>query len=73
MENISRNEQIIDGELDDNKSWCILDKRKYYGLNSEEFGNWSKSPEVFRNYLPVLLKSLRYPWQCNLDVHDFLF
>jgi hypothetical protein len=75
MEKYTRNEQIIDGELDDNQVMMHLDKGKYYGLDSIGKRIWEliEEPKSIQEITSVLLKEFEVsPEQCNLDVHDFL-
>ncbi len=75
MEKYIRNEQIIDGELDDNQVMMHLDKGKYYGLDSIGKRIWEliAEPKTIQEITAVLLEEFEVSSvQCNQDVHDFL-
>jgi hypothetical protein len=75
MEKYSRNEQIIDGELDDNQIMMHLDKGKYFGLDPVAKRIWEiiEQPKSFEEITTVLLDEFEVsPEQCTTDVQDFL-
>ena len=57
MEKYSRNNQIIDGELDDNQVMMHLEKGKYYGLNPIGKSIWAllETPKSFDEITTALL------------------
>ena len=57
MEKYSRNDQVIDGELDDNQVMMHLEKGKYYGLNPIGKSIWAllETPKSFDEITTALL------------------
>lgn len=75
MEKYSRNEQIIDGELDDNQVMMHLDKGKYFGLDPVGKRIWEliEEPKNIREITAILLEEFEVtPEQCNEEVQSFL-
>lgn len=75
MEKYSRNEQIIDGELDDNQVMMHLDKGKYFGLDPVAKRIWEliEEPKNIEEITTVLLEEFEVsPEQCTQEVQDFL-
>lgn len=75
MEKYSRNEQIIDGELDDNQVMMHLDKGKYFGLDPVAKRIWQliEDPKSIQEITEVLLDEFEVtPEQCLEDVQAFL-
>jgi hypothetical protein len=75
MEKYSRNEQIIDGELDDNQVMMHLDKGKYFGLDPVAKRIWQliENPKSIQEITEVLLDEFEVsPEQCLEDVQAFL-
>jgi len=75
MERYCRNEQIIDGELDNNQVMMHLDKGKYFGLNPVAKRIWDiiEEPKSFEDICSVLLAEFNVtPEQCNEEVKSFL-
>ncbi len=75
MEKYSRNEQIIDGELDDNQVMMHLDKGKYFGLDPVAKRIWEliEEPKNIEEITVILLEEFEVsPEQCNEEVQDFL-
>ena len=58
MEKYSRNEQIIDGELDDNQVMMHLDKGKYFGLDPVAKRIWQlvEEPKSINEIVALLLE-----------------
>jgi hypothetical protein len=75
MEKFSRNEQIIDGELDDNQVMMHLDKGKYFGLDAIGKRIWElvEEPKTSQEIISILLEEFEVSLkQCTLDVEEFL-
>ena len=75
MEKYRRNEQIIDGELDNNQVMMYLEKGKYYGLNPVGKRIWEliEQPRTFQEIIQVLLSEFEVPEeQCVGEVQAFL-
>lgn len=75
MEKYSRNEQIIDGELDDNQVMMHLDKGKYFGLDPVAKRIWEliEEPKNIGEITAILLEEFEVtPEQCNEEVQSFL-
>ena len=75
MEKYSRNEQIIDGELDDNQVMMHLDKGKYFGLDPVAKRIWQlvEEPKSIEEITSVLLDEFEVsPEQCLEEVQVFL-
>lgn len=75
MEKYSRNEQIIDGELDDNQVMMHLDKGKYFGLDPVAKRIWEliEEPKNIREITAILLEEFEVtPEECNEEVQSFL-
>jgi hypothetical protein len=75
MDKYSRNDQIIDGELDDNQVMMHLDKGKYFGLDPVAKRIWQliKEPKNINEITTTLLKEFEVSTeQCNQDVKEFL-
>jgi hypothetical protein len=75
MEQYSRNEQIIDGELDDNQVMMHLDKGKYFGLDPVAKRIWEliEEPKNIEEITATLLEEFEVtPEQCKEEVQSFL-
>lgn len=75
MEKYSRNEQIIDGELDDSQVMMHLEKGKYFGLNPVGKRIWQliEQPKSFLEITVVLQSEFDVPdEQCMREAHAFL-
>lgn len=75
MEKYSRNEQIIDGELDDNQVMMHLDKGKYFGLDPVAKRIWQivEEPKSINEIVALLLEEYEVEEaQCVEEVHAFL-
>jgi hypothetical protein len=75
MEKYSRNEQIIDGELDDNQVMMHLDKGKYFGLDPVAKRIWQliEVPKSIDEITSVLLDEFEVSSaQCLEEVQAFL-
>lgn len=75
MEKYSRNEQIIDGELDDNQVMMHLEKGKYFGLDSVGKRIWEliEEPKSISEITIILLEEFEVSEeQCAQEVQDFL-
>ncbi len=75
MEKYSRNEQIIDGELDDNQVMMHLEKGKYFGLNPVGKRIWQliEQPKSFQEIKTVLLEEFEVSEaQCVQEAQAFL-
>ena len=75
MEKYSRNQQIIDGELDDNQVMMHLEKGKYFGLNpvGKRIWDFIEEPKGFEEITQHLLSEFEVTEeQCNREVKDFL-
>ena len=75
MEKYSRNQQIIDGELDNNQVMMHLEKGKYFGLNPVGKRIWEliESPKGFSEIIQCLLSEFDVTEeQCTREVQDFL-
>jgi len=75
MEKYSRNEQVIDGELDDNQVMMHLEKGKYFGLNPVGKRIWQlvEQPKSFQEITDVLLTEFEVPEsQCVQEAQIFL-
>jgi len=75
METYSRNEQIIDGELDDNQVMMHLEKGKYFGLNPVGKRIWEmiKQPKSFDEITAILLSEFEVAEaQCFQEAQAFL-
>ena len=75
MEKYSRNEQIIDGELDDNQVMMHLEKGKYFGLNPVGKRIWEliAEPKTFQEISTVLLAEFDVKeTQCIQEAQAFL-
>lgn len=75
MEKYYRNQQIIDGELDNNQVMMHLDKGKYYGLNPIGKRIWEllETPCGFDEIIEILLKEFNVNRDiCILEVRNFL-
>ena len=75
MEKYRRNEQILDGELDDNQVMMHIEKGKYFGLNPVGKRIWKliEEPKSF----PEITKNLMSEFDvtetlCASEVRDFL-
>ena len=75
MEKYRRNEQIIDGELDDNQVMMHIEKGKYFGLNPVGKRIWEliKEPKSVADITQSLLAEFDVTEvQCSSEVQDFL-
>ncbi len=75
MEKYRRNEQIIDGELDDNQVMMHIEKGKYFGLNPVGKRIWEliKEPKSFPEITQNLMSEFDVTEaQCTSEVRDFL-
>lgn len=75
MEKYQRNEQIIDGELDNQQVMMHIDKGMYYGLNPIGKRIWDmlKEPKSFEEMTQILLQEFEVSeQQCRKEVQDFL-
>ena len=75
MEKYYRNQQIIDGELDNNQVMMHLDKGKYYGLNPVGKRIWEllETPCSFEEIIEILLGEFSVNRDiCISEVQDFL-
>ncbi|NTW33697.1 MAG: PqqD family protein [Bacteroidetes bacterium] len=75
MEKYSRNEQIIDGELDNNQVMMHLEKGKYFGLNPVGKRIWEliEQPKSFQEIMDILLSEFNVTKeQCLQEVQAFL-
>jgi hypothetical protein len=75
MERYCRNNQIIDGELDNNQVMMHLDKGKYFGLNPVGKRIWEiiEEPKSFLEITDILLAEFNVtPEQCSTEVNSFL-
>lgn len=75
MEKYSRNEQIIDGELDDNQVMMHLEKGKYFGLDPVAKRIWEliEEPKNIFEITTILLEEFEVSEeQCTQEVQDFL-
>ncbi len=75
MEKYGRNQQIIDGELDDNQVMMHLDKGKYFGLNPVGKHIWDliEHPRSQEEIIQSLLAEFDVnKEQCILEVNEFL-
>lgn len=75
MEKYRRNEQIIDGELDNNQIMMHLEKGKYFGLNPVGKRIWEliEQPRTSEELVDTLLSEYNVPEeQCRLEVKNFL-
>jgi len=75
MEKYSRNQQIIDGELDNNQVMMHLEKGKYFGLNPVGKRIWELivQPKSFSEIIQHLLSEFDVTEeQCTREVKDFL-
>jgi len=75
MESYCRNQQIIDGELDDNQVMMHLEKGKYFGLNPVGKRIWEliAHPISFEEITDVLLAEFNVEKStCMKEVEAFL-
>lgn len=75
MKKYSRNEQIIDGELDDNQVMMHLEKGKYFGLDPVAKRIWEliEEPKSIEEITAILLEEFAVSTeQCNEEVQSFL-
>jgi hypothetical protein len=75
MEKYCRNEQIIDGELDNNQIMMHLEKGKYFGLNPVGKRIWEliEQPKSFQEISAVLLSEFEVvEAQCYQEAQAFL-
>ncbi|MGD9558530.1 MAG: PqqD family peptide modification chaperone [Mangrovibacterium sp.] len=75
MEKYSRNEQIIDGELDNNQVMMHLERGKYFGLNPVGKRIWDliETPKSFEELMNILLKEFEVTQeQCEREIRAFL-
>ncbi|MFV8337572.1 PqqD family protein [Flavobacterium sp. RSP29] len=75
MEKYSRNEQIIDGELDDNQIMMHLEKGKYFGLDPVAKRIWEliEQPKDVQEITTILLSEFDVTeTQCLEEVRAFL-
>nr|WP_321487011.1 PqqD family protein [uncultured Draconibacterium sp.] len=75
MEKYSRNQQIIDGELDNHQVMMHIEKGKYFGLNPVGKRIWGliEEPKGFSEIIQCLLSEFdATEEQCSREVQDFL-
>ena len=75
MERHSRNQQIIDGELEDNQVMMHLEKGKYFGLNpvGKRIWDFIEEPKGFDEIIKHLLEKFDVTEeQCKNEVSAFL-
>lgn len=75
MEKYSRNEQIIDGELDDNQVMMHLEKGKYFGLDPVGKRIWQliEQPKDVQEITTILQSEFEVTaTQCLEEVQAFL-
>ncbi|MBE0650714.1 MAG: lasso peptide biosynthesis PqqD family chaperone [Bacteroidales bacterium] len=75
MEKYSRNQQIIDGELDNNQVMLNIEKGKYFGLNPVGKRIWDliEQPKSFPEITETLLTEFDVTKeQCEEEVRAFL-
>ena len=75
MEKYRRNEQILDGELDDNQVMMHLEKGKYFGLNPVGKRIWEliEEPKSFPEITQNLMSEFDVTEaQCTSEVRAFL-
>lgn len=75
MEKYSRNDQVIDGELDDNQVMMHLEKAKYYGLNPIGKYIWAllETPKSFDEITTALLSEFEVSEeQCIEETKKFI-
>ncbi len=75
MEKYSRNQQIIDGELDNNQVMMHIEKGKYFGLNPVGKRIWEliEQPKSFSEIAQCLLTEFDVTEeQCTREVKSFL-
>jgi len=75
MEKYRRNEQIIDGELDDNQVMMHIEKGKYYGLNPVGKKIWDilENPKSLSEITAILLSEFDVTeGQCIQEAQIFL-
>ncbi len=75
MEKYFRNQQIIDGELDDNQVMMHLGKGKYFGLNPVGKRVWEllEQPKSFEEIIETLVAEFNVEKQrCINEVGEFL-
>jgi hypothetical protein len=75
MDKYGRNDQIIDGELDDNQVMMHLDKGKYFGLDPVAKRIWQliEEPKDINEIITVLVEEFEVSReQCTQDVQEFL-
>ena len=61
MEKYSRNQQIIDGELDDNQVMMHLEKGKYFGLSPLGKRIWELI-EKPKSFSEIIQRKTLYSW-----------
>jgi len=75
MEIYSRNQQIIDGELDGNQVMMHIEKGKYFGLTPVGKSIWDliEQPKSFDEIIDALLSEYDITREkCEQDVRPFL-
>ncbi len=75
MEKYSRNEQIIDGELDDNQVMMHLEKGKYFGLNAVGKRIWQliEQPKSLQEITEILQSEFAVTKEtCSHEAQVFL-
>lgn len=75
MEKYSRNDQIINGELDNNQVMMHLEKGKYFGLNPVGKRIWEliEQPKSFKEIRVALLAEFEVTeTQCIQEARSFL-
>lgn len=75
MEKYGRNQQIIDGELDDNQVMMHIEKGKYFGMNPVGKRIWDliKEPKSLQEVTGRLLSEFEITEeQCSREVRAFL-
>lgn len=75
MEKYVRNNNIIDGKLDDHQIMMHLEKGKYFGLNPVGKRIWElmEQPKTMEELTSVLLSEYEVSeYQCRQEISDFL-
>ena len=75
MEKYYRNNQIIDGSLEDNLVMMHIEKGKYFGLNPVGKRIWEiiEQPSSFTEITEILRAEFEVtPEQCESEVREFL-
>jgi len=75
MKKFSRNDQVIDGELDDNQVMMHLERGKYFGMNHVGKRIWEliEQPKTMEEITQTLLSEFDVTiCQCEKEVEAFL-